>query len=69
MAERFDTNYLTRLKKERQRRGWTQTVLAYKAGMTPAEISRYETGRMLPYREHARRLAKVLGLKPEQLLD
>ena len=62
-------NSMLRVKAERLNRGWTQTELAYFARMSSAEVSRIESGRMIPYPEHARRLARALGLDPSQLLE
>ena len=38
------TNHITRLRRERRRRGLSQVALAYQAGMTPPEISKIENG-------------------------
>ena len=59
---------MLRLKAERLRRGWTQTDLGYHARITPAEISRIETGRLRPYPGQAERLSRVLELAPTELL-
>ncbi len=65
----MDSNVLLRIKAERLNRGWTQTELAYFARMSSAEVSRIETGRMVPHRGHALRLARVLDLQPSELLE
>ncbi len=59
---------MLRIKVERLRREWTQTDLGYKARMTPAEISRIETGRLTPYPGQIKRLVRVLGLGADELL-
>lgn len=59
---------MLRLKAERLRRKWTQTDLGYHARITPAEISRIETGRLRPYPRQAERLARVLEIAPADLL-
>ena len=59
----------TRMKAERLRRGWNQTVLAAKVGMSAADISRIESGRARPYPGQADRLAKVLKLAASRLQD
>lgn len=64
----MDSNVLLRIKAERLKRGWTQTELAYFARMSSADVSRIESGRMVPYRGHALRLARVLDLQPAELL-
>ena len=53
---------MLRVKAERLRRNWTQTDLGYHARITPAEISRIETGRLRPYPGQAERLARVLDI-------
>ena len=58
---------VTRMKAERLRRHWTQTDLAYHSRMSPSDISRIENGRLIPYPGYAERLAKALGLSPEEL--
>jgi ribosome-binding protein aMBF1 (putative translation factor) len=57
----------TRMKDERLKRGWSQVVLAFHTNIGVADISRIESGRMVPYPAQAERLAKVLGIQPEEL--
>jgi len=64
----MDRRFL-RIKAERLKRGWTQTELAYFARMSSADVSRIESGRMVPYRGHALRLARVLDLQASELLE
>jgi transcriptional regulator with XRE-family HTH domain len=56
------------LKKARIQRGWTQQTLGVRARMTSAEISRIETGRLLPTPAQITRLARALRLAPAALL-
>lgn len=63
------SQFTSRLEAERRRRGWSQTELAAKAGLTPADISRYERGWARPYPRQAARLASILGIPPNQLTD
>lgn len=58
---------VTRMKAERLRRHWTQTDLAYHARMSPSDISRIENGLLIPYPGYAERLARALGLSPDEL--
>lgn len=51
----------------RQRRGWSQRKLARQANLPEADVSRIETGRLRPYRGQARRLARALGVRVEDL--
>lgn len=60
---------MLRLQAERQKRGMTQTELAYLARLTQAEVSRIERGYARPYPSQALRLSRVLGCKPDQLLE
>jgi transcriptional regulator with XRE-family HTH domain len=60
---------MLKVKAERLRRRWTQTTLAYHAKLSPAEISKIESGRMRPYPSQATRLADALGVQVEQLLE
>jgi transcriptional regulator with XRE-family HTH domain len=60
---------MIRLKAERLKKGWTQQVLGFHADVPIADISRIEGGWMRPYPGHAARLARALGLKPDELLE
>ena len=60
---------MLRMKVERLRRGWNQTALGYHAKMSGPEISRIETGRTRPYPKQLARLAKVLRLSPDTLIE
>ena len=60
-------NAVTRMKAERPKRQWTQTDLAYHSRMSPSDISRIENGLLIPYPGYAERLARALGLPPEEL--
>ena len=60
---------IPRMKAERLKRNWNQTTLAFFARMSPADVSRIETRRMIPYATHVDRLSKVLGIAGEELLE
>jgi len=60
---------ITRMKAERIRRGWNQTELAAKSGLSGADISRIESGRMVPYPIQAVRVAKALRIQMRTLLE
>lgn len=60
---------MTRLEQERHRRGWTQMTLAHKARLTQGNISEMETGRRVPGPKPLARLAKVLGISADELLQ
>ena len=60
---------MTRLKAERLARGWSQITLAYKARVANSDVSKWERRMAAPYPSQATRLAKVLGIPPDRLLD
>lgn len=61
---------MTKLQRERMRRGLSQTALAAAAGrLAPSDISRFERAWGRPYPKQAERLAQVLDLRPDELLD
>jgi len=60
---------ITRMKAERLRRGWNQTQLAAKSGLSGADVSRIESGRTKPYPVQAARLSKVLKMETGKLLE
>ena len=60
---------MIRLKAERMRRGWSQQTLGYHSQVAGADISKVENGRLQLYPKQAERLAVVLGVKPEELLQ
>jgi len=57
----------TKLEESRRARGWSQQVLGFHASVSASDVSKFETGRMRPYPGQADRLAKILGLKPDEL--
>ena len=57
-----------RLAAARAARGWTQTELAYHAGINAAEVSRYETGSRQPLASVLARLARALEVPSDYLL-
>lgn len=60
----------TRLQRERLRRGLSQTALAAKAErLSGSDISRFENFYARPYPAQAGRLAQVLDLNPDELLE
>lgn len=69
-----DTGMVTRMaetiKRLRKRRGWTQPVLARKAGLAEVSVARLECGmRTDPRISTLRKLAKALGVSIIKLLD
>jgi transcriptional regulator with XRE-family HTH domain len=59
---------LPRLRSIRERQALNQRELAEKAGLTPASLSRIETGTQEPYMSTVRKLAKALGVEPADLM-
>ncbi len=51
----------------RTQRGLSQVELARRSRIHPADISRIEGGRLVPYRPQVRRLARALGVPVEEL--
>ena len=61
---------MTKLEAERRRRGLSQTQLAAKARkLSASDISRMERLWQKPYPAQAERIARVLGLRPEELTE
>ena len=58
---------MTKIRDERIRRGWNQTDLAYHSRVSQAEISRIESGRLKPSAGQIERLARALGVSPDQI--
>jgi transcriptional regulator with XRE-family HTH domain len=57
-----------KLKALRKERGWTQPVLAKRAGMSAGYIARLETSRHDPKLSTLVKLAKALGVPVTELL-
>jgi molybdate-binding protein/transcriptional regulator with XRE-family HTH domain len=57
----------TSLAEARRQRGWSQAQLADRSGVSRAEVSAIETGRLVPSTVAALRLAAALGLPMENL--
>jgi transcriptional regulator with XRE-family HTH domain len=58
---------LPRLREVRELRGWSQSVLAEKAGVSRDSISNYETGQREPYPATAMKLADALNVSVSEL--
>lgn len=57
-----------RMKAARERLGKTQLQVAEELGKKQPTVHAWESGQTLPRTEEVRAVAKVYGLKPEQLL-
>lgn len=60
---------ITKAQRARDAKGWSQTKLAYIARMAQSDISAIENGWRKPYPAQAKRLAKALGLRPDELTE
>ena len=58
---------MTRMRLRRLALRWSQNQLSSLAGVAQSDISKFETLRAIPYDRQAERLARLLGLRPEQL--
>lgn len=59
---------MLRLTAEREDRRWSRAELARRAGIDAADLSRVESGRLVPYPRMLQRLADALEVPPEELL-
>lgn len=57
-----------KVKALRNEQGWSQTELGERIGADPAQISRYENGRITPSADAVGRLAEVFGVSCDYLL-
>lgn len=57
----------TRLKREREQRGWSQNELAERVGSTQVNVSRWENGDTVPGPYFRQKLAELFGRSIEQL--
>ncbi len=58
---------LSRLKREREQRGWTQSELAERVGTTQVNVSRWEKGITIPGPYYRQRLADLFAKSIEEL--
>lgn len=62
------TTTTLKMRAARLRLGLSQTKVAARADLSSSDVSRFETGRAKPYPVQARRLGRVLGIPPDELL-
>lgn len=60
---------MTNMERERKRRQWTQTELAFRAGLHQSQVSAIERGKLEPSDEVRAALAAQLRIELETLLD
>ena len=58
---------MTKAKSARLARKWTQAYLGKRARLAQTQISAIESGWLMPRPDQAKRLAKALGLKADEL--
>ena len=58
---------MTKVQELRERLGWSKSELARRAEVTPSTISTLEAGRWIPYAVQVEKIARALGVKPEEL--
>jgi transcriptional regulator with XRE-family HTH domain len=58
---------MDKLRRSRERLGWSRAELARRAGMSPSTVGQIESGRLLAYPSQIKKLARALGLSPRQL--
>jgi transcriptional regulator with XRE-family HTH domain len=63
-----DTEFVPWLAKEMEKRGWTQTELARRAGIVPSYMSMVMTGLKRPSTGACVKVATALGMSPERVL-
>ena len=60
---------MTKLEQARTARKMSQTELAFKAKVAQSDVSAIEHGWRVPYPNQAKRLARVLKLRPDELTE
>lgn len=55
-----------RLKREREKRGWTRAELARRAGMSAGDVGKIEAERTKPYDSQLAKIAKALGIRQSE---
>jgi ribosome-binding protein aMBF1 (putative translation factor) len=59
----LQTAIASKIRTARRQRGWTQASLSHFTGLGSGDISRIETGRLIPTDSQLRRLAKALDIE------
>ena len=63
----MEANKSMKIREERMRHGWTQIDLAYHSRVSASEISKIECGRLKPSPSQIERIARALGVCPDQV--
>ena len=68
MKRKPQTRKVTRLRKMRRDREWTQRFVGEQVGVEPASISLYESGHVWPSKKVAVKLSALFGCRVDELL-
>ena len=68
MEEKLTLNYGEMLKEQREKLGWSQSMVAKKINTSHQNISRWESGKILPSIDFCVKLAKYYGITIEELI-
>lgn len=60
---------MTRLRKERAKRGWTQLDVALRTGIHPATIAHLEAADIRAWPSYREKLSRLFGISPEELFE
>lgn len=60
---------MIRLTVEREKRNWTRRELARQSNITPSDIGRMESGRIVPYKKWVNSLEEVFGIPGKELFQ
>jgi transcriptional regulator with XRE-family HTH domain len=69
MGNRIHAGLGQKLREARLERGWSQWQLALRTGIAPNLISQYERGAMIPSVPTLEKIARVLSVSVDWLLD
>ena len=58
-----------RLTIEREKHGWSRAELGRRARIHPSEVGKFESGRLVPYPNQLKRIAEVLSVPSDELLE
>ena len=58
-----------RLTIEREKHGWSRAELGRRTSIHPADIGKFESGRLVPYPSHLKRIAEELAVPSDELLE
>jgi transcriptional regulator with XRE-family HTH domain len=58
-----------KIRQARQQKRLTQAKLADQIGVTPSQVSRFESGQRRIHLDEAQKIAKILGINVSEILD